>query len=77
MRSLMCTLGKSSILVCWERCNAASQAPRSWSVSGNIECLMQHLESMGAVFDSFINKTSHYKIKNGNCIEYIKDVLVL
>jgi len=32
---------------------------------------------MVTCFDSFINKTSHYKIKIGSGIEYIKEVLFL
>ena len=38
---------------------------------------MQHLESMGGCLNSFINKTSHNKIKIGNRMEYIKEALVL
>jgi chromosome segregation ATPase len=41
IRSFMCTLGSSSIFVCWERCSAASHAPRSRSLRGNIVCWVQ------------------------------------
>jgi hypothetical protein len=75
--SLMWTFGRSSILVCCDKCKAASQAPLSCSVSGNIECLVQHRASMGAGFDSFIHTIVLDQIMIVSGVEYIKDVLFL
>jgi hypothetical protein len=69
--SLMCTLGRSSMLVCWERWRAASHAPRSESVSGKIEYWVQQRESMRERVYSFI------KIKNSSFIVYAYSYLLV
>ncbi len=66
--SLMCTLGSSSIFVCWERCSAASHDERSMSVSGKMECWVQHRESMSEVVRAFISTKCECKILIGSCL---------
>jgi hypothetical protein len=71
MCSLMCTFGRSSIFVCWERCSAASHVPRSLSVSGKMECCTQHRESIPEVGGAFISTKCECKILIGSCLGYI------
>jgi hypothetical protein len=60
-------------LVCWERCRAASHAPRSLSVKGKMAFSAQHLDSMHGMLSAFINNILQYEIMSGTCLWCIKE----